>query len=179
MAEKDYGPAVDFDKVAALLHKIAIFGGLTKEQKGRLIKELRSVSYEAGERIFDEGGAPSHIYVVERGRVSIVMDIDRRALVLTEFTPGQCFGETSVIGILPHSATAVAAEQTDLLVLPRQALYHLYDQDAKLFGMLVLNIAREACRRLYRTDETLLHYAGERRVAGPTSNTSRTVPSRP
>jgi len=160
MAEKDYERAVDVDKVTVLLHKIAIFGGLTNEQNGLLIKELRSVSYAAGERIFDQGGQPSHIYIVERGRVTIVMDIDRRALVLTEFTPGDCFGETSVIGILPHSATAVAAEATDLLVLPRQALYRLYDQDARLFGMLALNIAREACRRLYRTDETLLHYAG-------------------
>ncbi|MFV2067503.1 MAG: Crp/Fnr family transcriptional regulator [Pirellulales bacterium] len=161
MAEKDCEPTVDLDKVAALLHKIAIFGGLTTEQKNRLIKELRSVSYAAGERIFGEGGAPSHIYIVERGRVTIVMDIERKALVLAEFTAGHCFGETSVIGILPHAATAVAAEETDLLVLPREALLHLYDEDPRLFGMLVLNIAREACRRLYRTDAALLDYASE------------------
>ena len=51
----------------------------------------------------------------------------------------------------------------DLVVLPASALHTLFEQDAKLFGMLILNIAREACRRLHKTDEILLHYAEEHR----------------
>ena len=71
---------------------------------------------------------------------------------------GQCFGETSVIGIQPHAATAVTTEDTELIVLSRNALLSLLKTDLELFSILILNIAREACRRLYKTDEILLHY---------------------
>jgi len=38
-------------------------------------------------------------------------------------------------------------------------MFRLYDTDSKRFGMLVLNIAREACRRLNKVEDTMLNYA--------------------
>ena len=57
------------------------------------------------------------------------------------------------------SATALAVEDTELMVLSQRALHSLHKDDPDLFGLLVLNIAREACRRLHKTDQTFLHYA--------------------
>ncbi len=71
---------------------------------------------------------------------------------------GDCFGETAAIGIQPHSASALAVEDTELIVLSRAALLSIFDSDKELFGMLILNIAREACRRLHKSDEIFLHY---------------------
>ena len=68
--------------------------------------------------------------------------------------------------ILPHSATALVVEDAELLVLSQEALRTLYREDAPLFGLLILNIAREACRRLQKTDEILLHYAKPEKGAG-------------
>jgi hypothetical protein len=47
-------------------------------------------------------------------------------------------------------------------VLSSQAIHELYCEEPALFGILILNIAREACRRLHRTDELMLHYATRR-----------------
>lgn len=63
-----------------------------------------------------------------------------------------------MIGIQLHTATAVALEPTELIVLSREALHSIFDDDKELFGLLILNIAREVSRRLKQTDETLLHY---------------------
>ena len=71
--------------------------------------------------------------------------------------PGS-IGETSVIGIVTHGATAMAMEETDLIVLSRQAILSLYKSDVELFAVLIWDIAREACRRLHKADEVLLHY---------------------
>jgi CRP-like cAMP-binding protein len=71
---------------------------------------------------------------------------------------GQCFGETSVIGIQPHAATAISVKDTELIVLSRKALLSLFKINLELFSILILNIAREACRRLHKTDEILIHY---------------------
>jgi CRP-like cAMP-binding protein len=158
-AQTHYGDSVCLDDVRPILDRIAILGGLTDAQVARVFDLFEHVAYSKGERVFEEGTSPSHIYVVLSGRVKIVADIDRNPLELVAFESGKCFGETSAIGIEPHSATAVAVEDTCLMALPGRALHALYKDDPGLFGLLLLNIAREACRRLHRTDELLLHYA--------------------
>jgi CRP-like cAMP-binding protein len=90
--------------------------------------------------------------------VKLVINEKSDPLELIVFGEGQCFGETSVIGIQPHAATAIAVEDTELIVLSRNALLSLMKTDIELFSILTLNIAREACRRLHKTDEILLHY---------------------
>ena len=74
------------------------------------------------------------------------------------FQEGHCFGEASVIGIQRHQGTVIATIDTELIVLSREALMSIYDSDKELFSILILNIAREVCRRLYASDDVLLHY---------------------
>ncbi|MGD9872745.1 MAG: Crp/Fnr family transcriptional regulator [Kiritimatiellia bacterium] len=150
---------LDVSRVMAILNQISLLGGLTDEQLHRIFPLLGSMHHKEGTMIFEQGGRPSHIYIVQSGRVKMVVDVDGTTMELIEFGTGQCFGETSVIGIQPHSATAVAMEDTELIILSREAIHSLYKTDKDIFGMVILNIAREACRRLYKTDEILLHYA--------------------
>ena len=149
---------MDIERVVPILNKISLFGGLSDKQLYTLFQVLKQVSYKADEYIFKQGEEPSHIYIIISGAVKIIIEEDGTALELITFAEGQNFGETSVIGIQPHSASALAMEDTELIVLSREALLSLAQSDAELFGILILNVAREACRRLHTADETLLHY---------------------
>ena len=156
--KKIYQKLSDNEKVTSILSKISIFGGLTKKQLNFIFTLLQSVSYKEGERIFEAGEEPTHIYIIGSGEVKIVVDINTEPLEIFSFTIGNCFGETALIGIQPHSATAVAVVDTELIVLSGEALLSIAEHDKTLFSLLMLNIAREACRRLHKTDEILLHY---------------------
>ena len=145
-------------EVLAMLNDISIFAGLDETQLVTLFEELEEVSYRSGEHIFEQGSEPSHIYIIRKGQVKLVAGDATLNLELIEFEPGDCFGETSVIGIVRHEACAVSVGDTELLILSRKALLNFYKTDLELFSLLILNIAREACRRLYQTDEILLHY---------------------
>lgn len=159
MAEpKTDEPLVNVEEVVSILNRISIFGGLDDKQLYDVFGVLRKVRYGRGKFIFEEGDPPSDIYIVQSGSVEIVLDAEGERLAEAVFGVGECFGEVSVIGIQNHTAGAVAREETELIVLPREALFKFWDTDKALFGMLVLNIAREACRRLHRADEVLLHY---------------------
>jgi CRP/FNR family cyclic AMP-dependent transcriptional regulator len=146
------------DEVLAMLNDISIFAGLDETQLGTLFQELEEVSYSSGDRIFEQGSEPSHIYIIRKGQVKLIGGDTHTDLELIEFEPGDCFGETSVIGIVAHAASAVAKGETELLILSRNALLNFYKTDLNLFSLLILNIAREACRRLSHTEEVLLHY---------------------
>jgi len=155
---KTYLPLLDIENVVSILNKISIFGGFSEKQLYFIFKLLKKVSYVANEFIFKQGEDASHIYIIRSGEVKIIIGADHTALEIVKFTTGQCFGETSVIGIQSHSANAVAVVNTELIVLPHHALLTIFEADKELFSMLILNIAREACRRLHKADEVLLHY---------------------
>lgn len=150
--------ALHIEEVTPILNKISIFGGLSEKQLYTLFQLLEQVSYKKDEYVFRQGDEPSHIYVVISGTVKLIMEEYGTPLELITFSEGHNFGETAVIGIQPHSASALAIEDTELIVLSRKALLSLHETDPELFGILILNIAREACRRIHQTDETLLHY---------------------
>lgn len=145
-----------------MLNDISIFAGLDETQLGTLFHELEEESYGDGAYVFERGSEPSHIYVIRTGRIKLVTGDADTKLELIAFEPGDCFGETSVIGIVPHAASAMAVGETELLVLSRKALLNFYKTDLNLFSLLILNIAREACRRLAQTEDILLHYVESR-----------------
>ena len=65
-----------------------------------------------------------------------------------------------------HTATAIATEESDLIVLSRHALIQLKHDDIGLFALLMMNLARELARRLYLTDQMLLDLASKK-ASGP------------
>ena len=163
MTDKKYrSPLLEVEKVLPVLNKISLFGALDDKQLYEVFRVLEVERYKKGEFIFQQGDAPSHIRVIFSGRVHIVEEVDETPMELFEFRTGECFGETSVMAIHPHTASALAMEDTDLLVLPREKLFGFYRSDPGLFGMLMMNIAREACRRLIRAEDVMLHYALEK-----------------
>ena len=156
--KKIYEPLSDSESVLPILSKMSIFAGLSGKQLDTLFRLLTKVSYKAGEAVFEQGQQPSHIYIVESGKIKLVMWENDTPLELIVFEEGNCFGEASVIGIQPHRGTAIAMTDTDLIVLSRNALLSIYESDKELFSILILNIAREVCRRLHASDDILLHY---------------------
>jgi CRP-like cAMP-binding protein len=157
--EKYRSPLLDVEKVLPILNKISLLGGLDDAQLYAVFRILETEHYRKGEYIFRQADEPDHIRIVQSGRVRIVEEVNGTPMELAEFGPGQCFGETSVIAIQLHTASALALEDCDLLVIPREKLFQFHQTDPKLFGIMILNIAREACRRLKKTENIMLHYA--------------------
>jgi CRP/FNR family cyclic AMP-dependent transcriptional regulator len=157
-SEKQLFPLLDIEDVLPILNEISIFAGLSDKQLYTLFRLLEKAYYKKEDKVFEQGCQPSNIYIIKSGSVKLVINEKSDLLELIVFEEGQCFGETSVIGIQPHAATAIATEDTELIVLSRNALLSLMKIDLELFSILILNIAREACRRLHKTDEILLHY---------------------
>ena len=156
--KKIYLPLTDTENILPILDKIAIFGGLTQKQLHSVFELLKKISYEKDEMIFRQGEPPSYIYIIRSGRVKLYVEADTTKLELVEFGIGNCFGESSLIGIEAHTANAIAVEQTDLIVLSGKTLLSLYNLDPQLYGLIILNIARETSRRLHQADNILLHY---------------------
>ncbi len=152
------------DDLLPILRKVTIFAGLPERNLVEISQRCEVVSFRAGEIIIREETPGRDILITLRGRVKIVLGINDQPIEVIEFGPGNCLGEVSVIGILNHSASVIALEDCDLLVLSKQLLMDVFNQDKELFSILILNIARELARRLHYTDSILLEYGKRHNV---------------
>jgi len=143
------------DPIDAIVEEISILGGMSDPQVYDVVQRFRKASYRKGELVFRQGESASNIYIVLTGSVQLLFAEGRHPMSNRQFSVGECFGETAVLGILPHSASMIAVDQLELLVLSKDDLGEIFEEDKELFSRLILNIARETCRRLHQTNELL------------------------
>ena len=156
----------DYENILPILGRIAIFGGLDEKELGIVFQNLQKVRYARGQIICKQGDLGRFIYIVKKGRAKMYLEESYTALELVEYSIGDCFGETALIGILPHSATVEAVEDSELIVLSGKNLYDLYKHDIDVYCKVLLNITRETCRRLASTDNVLQHYVMDEKKRG-------------
>ncbi len=155
---KTFVPLHDVEPVRPILSDIAIWGGVTDEQREKIFKRLELGAFSEGEYIFQKGDEPSYIYIVKSGKIGLLISDEEVTIEKKVLGSGECFGEASLLAMQRHTTSAVALENSEVMVLSRQALLQFRGEDIHLFALLMMNIARELARRLKLTDDILLYY---------------------
>jgi len=158
---KTFEPLKDVDSVKVILSKISIWGGLKDDQQNRIYKQLNVGSFQKGEYIFHKGDQPTHIYIVKNGRVDLIASDQCVTIQKETVKTGGSFGLAALMAMQPHMVTAMAAENSEIMVLSRRAILEIRYEDIELFALLMMNIAREISRRLKLTDDIFLQYIHE------------------
>ncbi len=103
-----------------LLANIPLFSALDEMERADLLPVLGRERRAAGERIFQMGEPGDSMYIVAAGSVSIfVKDVTGARIDLDVCKSGDFFGELSLFDGGARTASAVAAEDVELLVLDR------------------------------------------------------------
>jgi CRP/FNR family cyclic AMP-dependent transcriptional regulator len=155
---KTFVPLANPESVMPILSDIALFGGMSEQQMSAVFRWLEQGQFAREEYIFQRGEDPSHIYIVSRGKIDLLIMDQGVVLQKKTLVAGDCFGEASLMAMQRHAATAVAREDSEVIVLSKHALLRLQKEDSALFSLLMMNIARELARRLRLTDEILLRH---------------------
>ncbi|SOD94063.1 cyclic nucleotide-binding domain-containing protein [Caenispirillum bisanense] len=104
------------------------------EPKQRVIE--RKVFY-AGQYVFREGEEGNLAYLVQEGRVEIIKRTATGDKLLGDVSRGGIFGEMALIDNQPRMASALAAEQTTLIIVTREQFEKkLRDADPFIRGLL-------------------------------------------
>jgi CRP/FNR family transcriptional regulator, cyclic AMP receptor protein len=101
--------------------------------------------FEAGDVIFREGDAGDEMYVVQEGRVSILVGARPVATIEPE---GIC-GEMALIEPAARSATAVALTDCKLVAVDRKRFRYLV-QDSPYFALHLMKIMADRLRAMNR-----------------------------
>jgi CRP-like cAMP-binding protein len=127
---------------AATLGKIPLLADLPEEVLAELSAEIRPVRYAKREFVMHKGDRDTDLLFLLEGRL-LVIDIspEGRQTGLNFISPGDFFGEMASIDGLPRSATIVAAAQSLVGVLPKQAARKLIFGSPKVAERMLKHVS--------------------------------------
>ncbi len=138
-----------------LFKQTPIFAGLDEKALENLSGRVSVREFTFGETVISEGTMGETLYIVKKGEVEVIKnfgEIDE--VVLARLGRLDFFGEMCIIESVARSATVRATdESTVLYALSAKDLRRLFNLFPKQFGILLLNISRNICRRLRKVDE--------------------------
>ena len=109
------------------------FSALLDAELYKIADAVKTLRVAAGEVVFKEGDAGDGLYVVDGGRVDIVIGAaDAEPRVISRIAPGGIFGEMAIIDDKPRSATARADGDSTLRFIPRDDVLRLFSQSPNL-----------------------------------------------
>jgi CRP/FNR family transcriptional regulator, cyclic AMP receptor protein len=142
---------------ADALQRSALFRGLTSDRLEELSRGFRPRRYRRGEVIFHRGDIGDTLHLIESGLVKISEEsLTGSEAFINTLHPGAVFGELGLIDGAERSATATALDPTITLVLPREAVLQLIDDDPDFRRALLSALANELRRVTKRLAE--LHF---------------------
>jgi len=104
-----------------LLKKQVLLKGFDDEMLEKLSVIIQKMSFRKDEQIFKENDETRGMYLIHSGKVEISnFTPDGRQQTLAVLSPGHFLGELSIFEKGQHEACAVAVEDTDLLLLPKE-----------------------------------------------------------
>ena len=86
-----------------------------------LVKQT-SKKYKKGEVVFTEGDVGNEMYIINSGKITITKKSDSGQVVLEELTPKSFFGEMALFSDSIRIASAVAVEDSTLIVITKSML---------------------------------------------------------
>jgi CRP-like cAMP-binding protein len=125
------------DRRLEMLARVPLFAGSSQRQLRGILDWTKDYRYKPGSTIVREGARGQELFVLVDGKASL----SRKGKTITRLVPGDFFGEMSVIDGQPRSATVVADEDVECLVLKQADFRAMVEGDPAIAWHLLETFA--------------------------------------
>jgi CRP/FNR family transcriptional regulator, cyclic AMP receptor protein len=151
----------------ALLAKVGILSELGEAELGKVLAISERVEFKRGETIMHEGEQGETMYFFVEGEVDVTKNLtlklgDRdfataeKSMTKLSADTVSVFGEMSVFGPEPRSATITASSDCVLYSVKRAEFSRLCDSECRIGLSIVRRIAAVLCARVRKGNEDVL-----------------------
>lgn len=135
-----------------LLRRVSLFSGLKEDELDALAEVTARKTFQRHSVILLAEEEGNSLFIIQKGRVKVsILSEDGREIVLTLLGDGEFFGEMSLLDGLPRSATVIALEDTEALMLRREDLLRLIERTPQI----AIKLMAELTIRLRKTDQKI------------------------
>jgi CRP-like cAMP-binding protein len=104
-------------------------------------------TYAKDEVVFTENSPGKEMFIIYSGKVNLYKEKQDRRVLIATVDPGDFFGEMTLVDNSPRSATAIAAEDTQLIVLDEPKFLYLLRQQPE-FALVIMQKLCGTLRRM-------------------------------
>src|SRR5258708_2042931 len=97
---KEFAPLRDVESVMSILSKISFLGGISDAQRNQIFRVLETGFFKKGEYVCRRGEEPSHIYIIKKGKIDLLITDKDVAVKKRAFNVGDCFGEAAMLSMI-------------------------------------------------------------------------------
>ena len=134
----------DNSEILSFLASIPLFADLSESSLLPLAQECTCKDLEKGEILFLQSDPADVAYIVRQGSISIVLNSpDGREMVINEMHSGDLLGELGILTRRPHSTSAIARTDSEVLAIPRRALLKVIHSEHSVAIRLLEILARQ------------------------------------
>jgi len=142
---------------ADILKKQILFADFDMEGLEKISKILKKLSFKKEEQLFKEKDDTRGLWLIHSGKVEISrVTADGWRQTLAVLTAGQFFGELSLLENRRHVASAVAIEDTELFLLPKEDFERILEEDIALACDIIKRIAIMMSKNLRMMNDKFL-----------------------
>lgn len=127
-----------------------ILRGLDEAEWGTLMDFTEHQRFPAGAQILRIGEADRTLYILQSGRVDVVIESARKSRVIATIDAGSVFGELAFFDGAPRLASVHATEGCELLALTHTAFTKLAAWHPRIALELLYDLGRVISARLRR-----------------------------
>jgi CRP/FNR family cyclic AMP-dependent transcriptional regulator len=131
------------------LAKVPLFHSLKERQLERLDSRFVSRTFKRGQDIVTQGKGGAGLFILVSGAAEAIRTRgDGSKTVVNSFGPTDYFGELALLDDEPRTASVVATEETECLVLSQWEFFGALREDAELSIGVLQELARRFRRAL-------------------------------
>ena len=134
----------------AALRRIKLFDRLEETQIESFLRYVELEPFQQFSHIVREGQHGEAMYVVLEGEVRALAVVEGKESTLATLTPGDCFGEISLLDQGPRSADVIANKDSVLLKLSSASFERLVSEAPALSVPFLLALSRAVVFRIRR-----------------------------
>lgn len=140
-----------------MLKQQVLLEGIDNAGLNKISKIIKKISFKKGEQLFKEKDETRGLYLIHSGKVEISkVTPDGWRQTLAVLTSGHFFGELSILEKRQHDASAVAVEDTEILLITKEDFERLMKEDIALACEIIKKIALVMSKNLRRMNDKFL-----------------------
>lgn len=137
------------EEIGSMLIECELFNHLSPAELRAAAHYFSIAKIARGEAIFEEGDIGTFMCIVYEGSVSVIKaNQNEEQVEVTTLGHGRAFGEMAVLDGERRSAACIAAEDSVLLTLSKEALDQMLEEYPRIGARIIRAIAVSLSRRL-------------------------------
>ena len=137
---------------AELFRQVPLFSGLEDEDLDSLISVATRKKYPKDAVVFFEHDLGDALFMILAGRVKVtILSDDGREIILAMLSDNDFFGEMSLLDNEPRSATAIAIQETEMVVLHQRDFLSIVEKRPRV----AINLLAVLSSRLRKANQQI------------------------